>query len=183
MENKSTLQLKQYCRKNGIHGYSNLRKTDLIALINKHKQQPQNNLTALVKNQQSIINKLLTIVPNDKLVKLYDDEELRHDVVKTLRTKNIKWKKVSAYPNLSEDFIREFENELDWSEMSYNQKFTETFIREFSHKVDWHGIGCSQKISEDFIREFKDKEFNWLHFIKYQKVSEDFIREFQDKYI
>lgn len=35
MENKTTLQLKQYCIKYGIHGYSNLRKTHLITLINK----------------------------------------------------------------------------------------------------------------------------------------------------
>lgn len=42
------------------------------------------NLTTLVKNKQNIFNKLLTIVPNDKLVKLYDDEELTPDIVNVL---------------------------------------------------------------------------------------------------
>ena len=113
------------------------------------------------------------------------------------------WEVISAYQNLSEDFIREFQDKVNWSYISKYQKLSETFIREFQDKVSWGNISWYQKLSEDFIREFKYEvgwygissrqnlsenfirefqyEVAWEGISEYQKLSEDFIREFQDE--
>ena len=90
------------------------------------------------------------------------------------------WKSISINQKLSEDFIREFQNRVNWDYISEYQKLSEDFIREFQNKVDWYVISRCQKLSEDFIREFKDK-IDWSNVSIYQKLSEDFIREFKDK--
>ena len=89
----------------------------------------------------------------------------------------INWPRLSTVPNLSEDFIIEFQDKLNWWRISYNQQLSEDFIREFQDKVDWEYISLRSKLSEDFIREFKDK-VHWENIIEFQKVSKDFIEEF-----
>ena len=42
--------------------------------------------------------------------------------------------------NLSEDFIREFQDKVDWDCISKYQNLSEDFIREFQDKVDWQEI-------------------------------------------
>ena len=44
-----------------------------------------------------------------------------------------------------------------WKDISKYQDLSEEFIREFQDKVDWYWISVSQKLSEDFINEFKDR--------------------------
>ena len=90
------------------------------------------------------------------------------------------WRLISEYQKLSENFIREFQDKVNWSYISANQKLSDNFIREFQNKVNWYNISIRQKLSEDFIREFKDKIY-WYYISEYQKLSEDFIRKFQDK--
>ena len=90
------------------------------------------------------------------------------------------WMRISACQKLSEDFIREFKDNVDWGWISANQKLSESFIREFQDRVDWDWISVTQKLSEDFIREFQDR-VDWFYISNYQKLSESFIREFQDK--
>jgi len=46
---------------------------------------------------------------------------------------------------------------LIWIKISKHQNLSEDFIREFEDKVDWRWISMSQDLSEDFIREFKNK--------------------------
>lgn len=113
------------------------------------------------------------------------------------------WKEISRYQNLSEDFIREFQDDVNWDWISIRQKLSEDFIREFQDMVSWYEISIHQNLSEDFIREFQDmvvwnlismcqklsedfiREFqykvDWWCISRYQKLSEDFIREFQDR--
>ena len=93
---------------------------------------------------------------------------------------NVYWDYISARQKLSEKFIREFKNRVDWYYISETQKLSEEFIREFQDKIDWFYISKYQKLSEKFIREFKDK-IDWVCISAYQNLSEDFIREFQDK--
>lgn len=69
---------------------------------------------------------------------------------------------------------------IGWYEVSYHRGLSENFIREFKNEVDWYFISCRQKLSEDFIREFKD-DVDWRCISTYQKLSEDFIRKFKDK--
>ena len=96
-----------------------------------------------------------------------------------LRTNYINWGDISCHQSLSEDFIREFKDNVDWLYISGYQHLSEDFIREFEDKVYWLYISAHQHLSEDFIREFKDKVV-WECISKYQRLSEDFIREFKD---
>ena len=92
----------------------------------------------------------------------------------------IQWVDISKHQNLSEDFIREFQDKVNWCYISVCQKLSESFIREFQDKVNWCYISACQKLSESFIREFQDKVY-WYEISEYQKLSESFICEFQDK--
>jgi hypothetical protein len=65
------------------------------------------------------------------------------------------WSHISKRRELSEEFIRLYQNKLDWFFISMCQKLSESFIREFKHKVNWGMIAKYQNISEDFLREAK----------------------------
>ena len=90
------------------------------------------------------------------------------------------WEDISKRKNLSEDFIREFQDEVDWSCISMYQNLSESFIREFQDNVNWWSISMYQKLSESFIRDFQNK-MKWYQISSRQKLSESFIREFKDK--
>jgi len=89
------------------------------------------------------------------------------------------WEEISAYNYLSEEFIKEFKDEVIWFYISCSQKLSEDFIREFKDKVNWIYISSYQKLSEAFIGEFKDKVI-WEYVSIYQKLSGRFIDEFID---
>ena len=91
----------------------------------------------------------------------------------------VNWECISSYQHLSEDFIREFKRKVNWDGISSYQHLSEDFIREFNRKVNWDGISSYQHLSEDFIREF-NRKVNWDGISMYQRLSEDFIREFKD---
>ena len=101
-----------------------------------------------------------------------------------IRQKNkngtLPWVYTSTYKTLSEDFIREFKNEVNWLYISMKQNLSEEFIIEFKDKVNWLYISKYQKLSENFIREFKDK-VDWNYISAFQNLTENFIREFKDK--
>lgn len=67
------------------------------------------------------------------------------------------WECISRCQNLSEDFIREFQDKVVWDEISTHQNPSNKFIREFQDKVDWWSISKHQKLSNEFIEEFKDR--------------------------
>ena len=92
----------------------------------------------------------------------------------------VHWDRISIYQHLSEEFIREFKDDVVWTLISIYQHLSEDFIREFKDRVDWDGISANQHLSEDFIREFKDRVC-WYNISTYQRLSEDFIREFKDR--
>ncbi|MFA6667806.1 MAG: hypothetical protein WCS51_05600 [Bacilli bacterium] len=106
-------------------------------------------------------------------------DELSEDFMRCFEN-YINWSIVSVYQHMSEDFIREFHDKIDWKNISEYQKLSEEFIREFQNKVNWGCISEYQKLSEKFIKEFKDN-VEWNFISMYQKLSEDFIREFKDK--
>ena len=105
-------------------------------------------------------------------------KELSEDFIRKYQDK-VDWYYISGYQKLSEDFIREFKDKVDWYYISTYQKLSDNFIREFKDKVDWYYISTFQKLSDNFIREFKEK-VDWLSISIYQKLSENFIREFKD---
>jgi len=95
-------------------------------------------------------------------------------------TNDIDWDDIVRCRKLSENFIREFEDEWDWDYIAECQKLSERFIREFQNKLDFGLIVIYQKLSEKFIREFRD-ELDCDYIAMCQKLSEKFIREFQDE--
>lgn len=104
---------------------------------------------------------------------------LSEDFIREFK-EEVDWRRISAYQKLSEDFIREFKDKVVWLWIVINQNLSEDFIREFKDRVGWVVVSAYQKLSEDFIREFKDK-VSWFEISTSQKLSEDFIREFKDK--
>ena len=90
------------------------------------------------------------------------------------------WTTVSKHKGLTEEFIREFQDNLDLFWISKHQHLSEDFIREFQDKVDWHCISCYQHLSSGFIREFADS-VDWYWISKCQHLSKEFIEEFKDK--
>ena len=48
---------------------------------------------------------------------------------------NVDWDYISQYKNLSEDFIREFQNEIEWRNVVRYQNVSLAFIKEFKHKM------------------------------------------------
>lgn len=82
---------------------------------------------------------------------------------------------------LSEDFIREFQEEVDWITVSSHQKLSENFIREFQNRVSWCWICSRQELSEKFVRDFyllfKDHPY-WVVFLL---NSNDYSKEFKDE--
>ena len=74
------------------------------------------------------------------------------------------WIEISKMPNLPEDFIRKFKDEVYWILIAQYQVLSEDFIEDskedFKDSYVWSQISLYQKLSEDFIRKFKDK-VNW----------------------
>ena len=60
--------------------------------------------------------------------------------------KNVNWLYISYYYKLSENFIKEFQDEVYWGYISKNQKLSESFIEEFKHKIYWCEISIYQKL-------------------------------------
>ena len=105
-------------------------------------------------------------------------KDLTEDFIREFQDKT-NWYWISEYQHLSEDFIREFADNVDWDFVSIHQHLSEDFIREFKNRVDWCFISQYQPLSEGFIREFKG-EVDWILISTFQHLSEAFIREFKD---
>lgn len=83
--------------------------------------------------------------------------------------------------NCTDTFTRDSQAELDyWYGTSRYEQLSEEFIRNYQDKVNWTCISQYQILSEDFIREFADK-VNWEEIFEHQKLSESFRQEFRDK--
>ena len=110
---------------------------------------------------------------------LSEHQHLSEDFIREFKD-DVIWHRISSCQHLSEDFIREFKGDVIWGCISKYQHLSEDFIREFKDDVIWGWVSISQHLSEDFIREFADK-VTWVFISMHQQLSEDFIREFKDK--
>lgn len=68
---------------------------------------------------------------------------------------------ISQYVKLSENFMRNYKNDLDWNRLSAHQIMSESFIIEFEHLINWDIISNKQTLSTNFISIYKDK-INWI---------------------
>jgi hypothetical protein len=90
--------------------------------------------------------------------------------------KRNEWAEICIYKKLTENFIREFQNEVVWSSISKNQLISENFIREFENNVYWIYISKYQRMSDDFMSEFEHK-INWRFTLAFQKVNFNIIKK------
>jgi hypothetical protein len=90
------------------------------------------------------------------------------------------WENISFESGLSEDFIREFKNEVYWDSISLLQKLSENFIREFKDLVYWPYISKKQKLSPAFIHEF-EYLMDWDLYFHYQYASFEIMKSFISK--
>ena len=70
----------------------------------------------------------------------------------------VQWNRICQEEKLSEQFIRENEDQVNWRLLSEYQGLSEDFIREFSGRLFWQPVMAEQKVSEQFIEEFAAKE-------------------------
>ena len=114
------------------------------------------------------------------------------------------WGVISSHQDLSENFIREFQDHLDWGNISTCQELSENFIFEFKDKLNWENISRFKFLREEFIDRVEDKihwnylttyrkfseqfiekhieHFEWEHIFEYQTVSEDFMKKHKKEY-
>lgn len=110
----------------------------------------------------------------EKLFKEFDIQEKESSLT------GVDWEYFSSRKGLSEEFIREFQYNLNWTQISYYQEISEDFIYEFQDKVDWGYISFRQILSENFIKNFTDK-VNWDNISSKQLMSDGFIHENSNK--
>ena len=96
------------------------------------------------------------------------------------------WTKLSIHQDLSESFIRKFEDQVDWNCISQCQNLSESFIHEFADKVAWGSIlacGRHAHLSEDFIRRHKKyiKKKDWRYINPERRWSDNFLTEFANR--
>jgi hypothetical protein len=109
-------------------------------------------------------------------------QKLLKEINITKRAENLskcEWIDISRNKGLTEEFIREFQDEVSWIDIS-TLTISLEFIREFQEQVKWYNICQCQVLTEDFIREFQDRVF-WDYISTNQKVSDEFLLEFNNK--
>jgi len=110
---------------------------------------------------------------------IYYNNKLSEDFIRNFKDE-INWTTISRNQKLSEYFIREFKDKVDWCYISIHQELSEDFIQEFKDRVDWRYISINQELSGDFIQEFKGR-VDWYYISIYQKLSKGFIKEFKNR--
>ena len=95
----------------------------------------------------------------------------------------IDWEGLSGskdFNQLSNEFVKEFADELDWGSISEYQKLSESFIEKYADRVDWDWISAVQTLSEAFIEKYSDK-VDWKTISRSQTFSYLFFNENKDK--
>lgn len=120
----------------------------------------------------------------EELITIEEINANPEEKIKDLR-KNIdavNWFDISWHKNLSEEFIREFQDKVNWYLISAgHDPLSDDFIREFQDKIDWFEISYNFRgLSEEIIREFQDKLY-WPWVSWKQDLSPEFCFEFYDK--
>lgn len=91
----------------------------------------------------------------------------------------VNWTHVSTSPNLSESFIKKYNDRVYWPKISISQKLSEQFIEDNQDRVNWFHISHYQTLSEEFIIKYHNK-VSWYYISKHQRLSEYFILMFHD---
>ena len=100
------------------------------------------------------------ILDNKKDMDKYADLYAEKDRL-LARTKG-KWSTVSRFYQLSEDFMREFSEDLHWHFISENQRsLSVEFLRDFEDKIEWRTFTSYNRYKVEIIEAFKHK-MRWV---------------------
>lgn len=92
------------------------------------------------------------------------------------------WNEISNRHDLTEDFIREFADNINWRVLSGSENLvlSDEFLEEFSDKIVWPWISSYKRLELRDLRRWKNKLY-WEGICRNQKLSEEAIREFSDR--
>lgn len=62
---------------------------------------------------------------------------------------------------------------IDWKCISIDQNLSEDFMREFQDEVNWYYISLYQNLSDDFIIEFQDR-LDLREMLKHEIIAPEF---------
>ena len=80
------------------------------------------------------------------------EEDMLKRANEILGTNYQNWRALSRHNGLTEEFIREFQDEVHWDCILIYQHLSEEFIREFKDDVGWSLSSRDQQLCEGFIR-------------------------------
>lgn len=88
---------------------------------------------------------------------------------------------VNLYSNLSEDFIKKYEDQIDFDILQISQNLSEEFIKSRIDKINLKHIIMYQTLSEEFIEKYiPDSLYSVV--VTYQTVSESFAEKHSEKF-
>lgn len=130
-------------------------------------------------------------------VKVYDGDKIREndDLIYAIDYNNvifteqflrefendIHWIAVNDHQKITIDFIREYKDILDtgfWDWISWNFDLTNQFIDEFANKLNWKIIS-GKGLTEDIILKYIDR-IDWTNISTRSNLSEEFVRAFRE---
>ena len=115
-------------------------------------------------------------VPEEWYDDAYWETTIRYNALETDICERNNWVNIASYYILTEDFIREFQEQFDtndcWMDLSTDQNLSEKFIEEFRDKVDWIAICAYQKLSVPFVEKYSG-DVNWPNIFRYQDFSDE----------
>lgn len=79
----------------------------------------------------------------------------------------------SKYINLTENTLREFEDQLKYL-LGNEKSFSDDFFREYQDKIRWESLSHEININSKILKEFCDK-VDWIKIIYNNKLKEDVI--------
>lgn len=112
-------------------------------------------------------------IPKEWYDNKYWEQKIREEILGEEQG-GVDWFNVASFYILSEDFIREFEEEFKdhWTALSTDQNLTEKFIEEFADKVEWVAISAHQHLSVPFVIKWRN-EVNWNNIFRYQEYDDE----------
>lgn len=88
---------------------------------------------------------------------------------------------VNLYSNLSEDFIKKYEDKINFEILQISQNLSEEFIKSRIDKINLKHIIMYQTLSEEFIEKYIP-DYLYQYVVIYQQVSEKFAETHSNKF-
>lgn len=84
------------------------------------------------------------------------------------------WKEVSSIPNIPEEMIREFCDELDFNELSHSQSGLSTqLLKDYETRFDFSASEMAKNMLDDDLLKNHQRELDWEAVSRYCNLSKD----------